>query len=123
VKSVLAALAEHPNTEDASGIKALAHITGGGLLENIPRVLPEGMAAHLTKGSWPQTELFAWLQSTAGIDDIEMNRTFNNGIGMVVVIDAAHAEDCAATLRTQGEQVYNIGVIAPRGEGAAVVVA
>ncbi len=123
VKSVLAALAEHPNTENASGIKALAHITGGGLLENIPRVLPEGMAAHLKKGSWPQTELFAWLQNTAGIDDIEMNRTFNNGIGMVVVIDAAHAEACAATLRAQGEQVYSIGVIAQRGEGAAVVVA
>ncbi len=123
VKSVLAALAEHPNTEDASGIKALAHITGGGLLENIPRVLPEGTAAHLTKGSWPQTELFAWLQNTAGIDDIEMNRTFNNGIGMVVVIDAVHAEACAATLRAQGEQVYTIGVIAERGEGAAVVVA
>jgi phosphoribosylformylglycinamidine cyclo-ligase len=67
--------------------------------------------------------LFAWLQNTAGIDDIEMNRTFNNGIGMVVVIDAAHAEACAATLRAQGEQVYNIGVIAPRGDGAAVVVA
>ena len=123
VKSVLAALAEHPNTEDASGIKALAHITGGGLLENIPRVLPEGTAAHLKKGSWPQTELFAWLQNTAGIDDIEMNRTFNNGIGMVVVIDATHAEACAATLRAQGEQVYNIGVIAQRGDGAAVVVA
>ncbi len=123
VKSVLTALAEHPNTEDASGIKALAHITGGGLLENIPRVLPEGTAAHLKKGSWPQTELFAWLQNTAGIDDIEMNRTFNNGIGMVVVIDAAHAEACAATLRAQGEQVYTIGVIAERGEGAAVVVA
>jgi len=116
VKNVLAALAQHP-------IKALAHITGGGLLENIPRVLPEGTAAHLTKGSWPQTELFAWLQKTAGIDDIEMNRTFNNGIGMVVVVDAANAEATAATLRAAGEQVYTIGAIAPRGEGAAVVVA
>jgi phosphoribosylformylglycinamidine cyclo-ligase len=123
VKSVLAALAAHPNTQDASGIKALAHITGGGLLENIPRVLPEGMAAHLTKGSWPQTELFAWLQNTAGIDDMEMNRTFNNGIGMVVVIDAAHAVACAEVLRAHGEQVHTIGVIAQRGEGAAVVVA
>ena len=123
VKSVLAALAAHPNTEDASGIKALAHITGGGLLENIPRVLPEGMAAHLTKGSWPQTELFAWLQNTAGIDDMEMNRTFNNGIGMVVVIDAAHAEACAEVLRAHGEQVHTIGVIAELGDGAAVVVA
>jgi len=122
VKSVLAALAAHPNTADASGIKALANITGGGLLENIPRVLPEGMAAHLTKGSWPQTELFAWLQNTAGIDDIEMNRTFNNGIGMVVVIDAAHAKACAEVLRAHGEQVYHIGVIAERGDTAAVLV-
>ncbi len=115
VKPVLEALGKHP-------IKALAHITGGGLLENIPRVLPEGTAAHLKKGSWPQTELFAWLQKVAGIDDIEMNRTFNNGIGMVVVIDAAEAAACAATLRAAGESVHEIGVIAERGEGAAVVV-
>jgi phosphoribosylformylglycinamidine cyclo-ligase len=116
VKNVLAALAAHP-------IKALAHITGGGLLENIPRVLPEGMAAQLKKGSWPQTELFAWLQKTAGIDDIEMNRTFNNGIGMVVVVDAAHAEATAATLRASGESVHSIGVIAAQGSGASVVIA
>jgi phosphoribosylformylglycinamidine cyclo-ligase len=122
VKSVLAALAAHPNTEDASGIKALAHITGGGLLENIPRVLPEGMAAHLTKGSWPQTELFAWLQTTAAISDFEMNRTFNNGIGMVVVVDAANAAATAHMLSEAGEKVFEIGVIAARGEGAAVVV-
>ena len=81
------------------------------------------MAAHLQKGSWPQTELFGWLQNTAGIDDIEMNRTFNNGIGMVVVIDAAQAEACAQTLRAAGEQVYVIGKIAPQGDGAQVVVA
>lgn len=116
VKNVLTTLAAHP-------VKALAHITGGGLLENIPRVLPEGTAAHLKKGSWPQSELFAWLQATAGIDDIEMNRTFNNGIGMVVVIAAAEAAACAATLRGLGESVHEIGVIAERGQGAAVVVA
>ena len=116
VKSVLAALAQHP-------IKALAHITGGGLLENIPRVLPDGLAARLQNGSWPRSELFAWLQTTAGIDDIEMNRTFNNGIGMVVVIDAAHAKACAQTLQDLGESVHTIGVIAPKGDGAAVVVA
>jgi phosphoribosylformylglycinamidine cyclo-ligase len=115
VLNVLDALNQHP-------IKALAHITGGGLLENIPRVLPHGLAAHLEKGSWPQSELFAWLQATAGIDDTEMNRTFNNGIGMVVVIDAAHAEACARTLVAAGEQVFTIGRIAAQGDGAQVVV-
>ena len=115
VKSVLAALATHP-------IKALAHITGGGLLENIPRVLPDGLAAHLVKGSWPQSELFAWLQRTAAIDDLEMNRTFNNGIGMVVVIAADQADACAASLRAAGEQVFVIGVIATRGDPSAAVV-
>ena len=136
VKSVLAALAAHapsvapstssgqgPSTGSGRGIKALAHITGGGLLENIPRVLPPGTAAHLKKGSWPQTELFAWLQQTAAISDHEMNRTFNNGIGMVVVVDASNAAATAATLRAAGETVYEIGVIAPAGGGTAVVVA
>jgi phosphoribosylformylglycinamidine cyclo-ligase len=113
VKSVLAALTAHPR------IKALAHITGGGLLENIPRVLPQGMSAHLDKGSWPQSELFAWLQQTAAISDHEMNRTFNNGIGMVVVVGAADAQAVAATLRGAGETVYEIGSIAP-DEGARV---
>jgi phosphoribosylformylglycinamidine cyclo-ligase len=115
VKNVLAALAAHP-------IKALAHITGGGLLENIPRVLPDSLAAQLVKGSWPQTELFAWLQKTAAISDFEMNRTFNNGIGMVVVVGAKDATATANMLRAAGEKVFEIGVIAERGEGAAVVV-
>jgi phosphoribosylformylglycinamidine cyclo-ligase len=116
VKPVLAALAKH------AGIKALAHITGGGLLENIPRVLPEGLAAHLRQGSWPRSELFSWLQATAAITDHEMNRTFNNGIGMVVVVAPAEAAGVAATLREAGESVHEIGRIAPRGEGAAVTV-
>ena len=120
VKPVLAALARHPAA--GGGIKALAHITGGGLLENIPRVLPEGMAAQLKKGSWPRTELFAWLQATAAIDDHEMNRTFNNGIGMVVVVAPGEAAAVAETLRQAGESVHEIGRIAPRGTGAAVTV-
>ena len=114
VKSVLAALAQHP-------IHALAHITGGGLLENIPRVLPEGLCAQLQLGSWPRSELFAWLQTQAGIDDTEMNRTFNNGLGMVVVVPASAATDCAATLRRMGEQVHVVGSIEARGTGPAVV--
>jgi len=115
VKSVLAALKAHP-------VKALAHITGGGLTENIPRVLPEHCAAHLERAQWPRTELFQWLQNTAGIDEAEMCRTFNNGIGMVVVIAAEHAQSCADSLRQSGEQVYTIGVIADKGEGAAVLI-
>ena len=115
VKNVLTALEKHP-------IKALAHITGGGLLENIPRVLPEGTAAHLKAGSWPQTELFAWLQKTAGIDDIEMNRTFNNGIGMVLVVAAEDAAATTATLAELGEKVYTIGAIAEIGAGKPVEV-
>lgn len=116
VKPVLAALAQHP-------VRAIAHITGGGLLENIPRVLPDGLAAHLTRASWPRTELFSWLQETAGIDDAEMHRTFNCGIGMVLVVPQEAAAACAATLRDAGEQVFEIGRIAPRGEGAPVVLA
>jgi phosphoribosylformylglycinamidine cyclo-ligase len=115
VRSVLAALGQHP-------IKALAHITGGGLLENIPRVLPAGTCAVLEKGSWPQTELFAWLQRAAAIDDKEMNRTFNNGIGMVIVIEAGQAQACAATLRNSGETVYTIGYIQPHAAGERVQV-
>jgi len=121
VKSVLSALAAHPGSA-GRGIKALAHITGGGLLENVPRILPDHLAAHLKAGSWPHSELFAWLQRTAGIDDHEMNRTFNNGIGMVVVVAAADAAACAQTLRHAGEQVFDIGRIAPRtGTGAITI--
>jgi len=116
-------LAQHAPTNAASlgGIKALAHITGGGLLENIPRVLPDDLAAHLKRDSWPQTELFAWLQKTAGIDDIEMNRTFNNGIGMIVVVDALDAAAVSATLTGLGEQVHAIGHIVPRTADAVVL--
>ncbi len=86
-----------------------------------PACCPKAWPRSLQLGSWPQTELFAWLQSTAGIDDVEMNRTFNNGIGMVVVVAADQAEATAATLRSLGETVYTIGRIAPRAEGAAAV--
>ena len=90
-------------------------LLGFGLL-----VLTGTSFASLREGG---SALFAWLQKVAGIDDIEMNRTFNNGIGMVVVIAAAEAEACAATLRAAGETVYTIGSIAAKGDTASVVVA
>ena len=114
VKNVLATLAKHP-------VKALAHITGGGLLENIPRVLPTGTRASLKLGAWPKSELFAWLQQTAAIDDTEMNRTFNNGIGMVLVVDPADVQAVTAHLQGQGEQVYTIGQIEAHTDGHQVV--
>lgn len=107
VKSVLAALAKHPVPQ----IKAMAHITGGGLIENLPRVFPQGMGAQLRKGSWPQSELFAWLQQTANLGDHEFFRTFNAGIGMAIVVAASAAESVTATLREHGETVYQIGSI------------
>jgi phosphoribosylformylglycinamidine cyclo-ligase len=104
VKPMLKVLAQHP-------IKGLAHITGGGLLENIPRVLPTGTCVELNPAAWPQTELFAWLQATAGIDDAEMNRTFNNGIGMAVVVAADQAAAVSAAFGAEGETVYRIGTV------------
>lgn len=119
VKPVLAALKKHPAGAQ-NGIKALAHITGGGLLENIPRVLPQGLGVDLQRGSWPQSELFAWLQSEAGIDDTEMNRTFNNGIGMVLVVPESEQQTIAQTLSALGERVHPIGRVVPRAQGASV---
>jgi phosphoribosylformylglycinamidine cyclo-ligase len=118
VKSVLAALSQHPDA-----IHALAHITGGGLTENIPRVLPAHLAAYLTRANWPRSELFAWLAHTAGIGAPEISRTFNDGIGMVAVVAPDAADAVAAALRAQGETVYRIGAIAERGDGQAVVIA
>ena len=109
VKPVLEALKATDFT-----IKALAHITGGGLLENIPRVLPGDLAAELTTTAWPKSEVFQWLQATSAINDTEMARTFNWGIGMVVVIDSTSATACKTFLEAQGEKVFNIGRIAKR---------
>jgi phosphoribosylformylglycinamidine cyclo-ligase len=115
VKSVLQALTLHP-------IKALAHITGGGLLENIPRVLPSHCGARLQRKSWPHRELFDWLQTTAHIDDAEMNRTFNNGIGMVVVVPPEARVACQSTLQALGETVFEIGMVTERQDTVVEIV-
>jgi phosphoribosylformylglycinamidine cyclo-ligase len=103
-------------------VKGLAHITGGGLTGNIPRVLPESCAALLHRGAWNWGPLFDWLQTTAKIDDAEMYRTFNCGIGMVVVVAPEHAEAALVQLKTAGETVWKIGEIIERAAGNEQVV-
>ena len=92
-------------------VKGLAHITGGGLIENVPRVLPEKTKAVIKKASWPRPEVFRWLQREGNVAEEEMQRVFNCGIGMVLVAAAADAKRAAELLRAAGETVYEIGVI------------
>ncbi|MCE2510171.1 MAG: phosphoribosylformylglycinamidine cyclo-ligase [Alphaproteobacteria bacterium] len=114
VKSVLDAL-------DNGKIKALAHITGGGLVENIPRVLPAGLTADIDATAWPYPALFRWLAKTGGVPTAEMARTFNCGIGMVAIVAPEGADAVAARLREGGEIVHAIGRIAKGRDGPATV--
>lgn len=118
VKSVLAALARH-----GAALKGLAHITGGGLLDNVPRVLQPGLSARLYRDAWEMPELFRWLQANGGVADAEMHRVFNCGIGMVVIVPADQADAVAATLAAHGEQVSRLGeIVEQAGQAACVVV-
>ena len=99
-------------------IKGMAHITGGGLLENVPRILPDNTQAVVKAGSWPRPEIFNWLQEKGNIEDHEMYRVFNNGIGMAVIVAADKAEEAMKLFREAGETVYRIGEIEARPEGA-----
>src|SRR5690554_5044927 len=118
VKSVLKALADH-----GSAIKGLAHITGGGLLDNIPRVLQSNLAARLNLDAWTLPPLFQWLQENGNVAQEEMLRVFNCGVGMVVIVPAAQADAISATFRSQGETVYHLGEIVERpGADAAQVI-
>lgn len=109
VKSVLAALAEH-----GIAIKGLAHITGGGLLDNVPRILQPGLCATLHRDAWAMPELFTWLQQNGNVADSEMHRVFNCGVGMVLVVAADKADAVVATLAAHGEQVSRLGEITPQ---------
>jgi phosphoribosylformylglycinamidine cyclo-ligase len=103
-------------------VKGLAHITGGGITGNVPRILPPGTQAVINKRSWPRPPVFEWLQRTGDVAEDEMFRVFNCGIGMVVVLDAAQAKAAADQLRQSGETVYEIGRIdTGAGEPAAVI--
>jgi phosphoribosylformylglycinamidine cyclo-ligase len=92
-------------------VKAMAHITGGGLLENIPRVLPEGLGVALDAKSWTAPPVFKWLAKAGNIDPQEMARTFNCGIGLILIVDAAHADEIKKILTSHGEKVYAIGEV------------
>ena len=116
VKQVLA-------TMEKVSIKGMAHITGGGLLENVPRVLPESTVAELEKAAWPRPKLFDWMQAEGNVAENEMHRVFNCGIGLVIVVTAADADAAMAELKAQGETVYRIGKIRARqGDEAQTLV-
>ncbi|MBC2777885.1 phosphoribosylformylglycinamidine cyclo-ligase [Parasphingopyxis marina] len=101
-------------------IKAMAHITGGGLLENIPRVLGDGLHAHVEAGNWPQPRLMAFLQAQGNIEPAEMARTFNCGIGMAILVAQDVAEEVEAALAEAGETVHRIGRIEASEKGCTV---
>lgn len=103
-------------------VKGVAHITGGGLLENVPRVLPDSVYAALFSATWPRPPLFNWLQEQGGVEDQEMHRVFNCGIGMVVIVAEADADRAMNLLSAAGETPYRIGSIEQRKDGVAPTV-
>jgi phosphoribosylformylglycinamidine cyclo-ligase len=117
VKSLLSLIRSQPLL-----VKGMAHITGGGLLENVPRILGDELTAVIEKSAWQMPPLFQWLQQQGNIDPDEMYRTFNCGVGMVVIVSAADADAAQAALVASGETVYRLGHIEARGDRAPTVV-
>ena len=111
VKQLLNVMAQHP-------IKGLAHITGGGLVDNVPRVLPDNTQAVLQRDSWQMPDLFRWLQMKGGVADAEMVRVFNCGIGMAVVVSQQDANAVIACINQQGLHSWCLGEIVERPQGA-----
>lgn len=107
VKPILAALKQFT-------IKGMAHITGGGITENVPRILPDNTVANINTDSWSLPKLFQWLQQAGQVQMPEMYRTFNCGIGMVIIVDAKEATTIQQFLQQQGETVYQIGTVQAR---------
>jgi phosphoribosylformylglycinamidine cyclo-ligase len=100
----------------AGGVQALAHITGGGLTENPPRVLPDGLACEIDLSTWALPPVFRWLAETAGMTEPELLKTFNCGIGMMLVVRADRAEALTTLLSQSGETVVQVGrVVAGNG--------
>ena len=112
VKPMLALMAALP-------VKGMAHITGGGITENVPRVLPEAVKAVIAQSSWLRPRLFQWLQSEGHVDESEMHRVFNCGIGMVVIVASEHVQQALHLLHAVGEKAIEIGRIEARAGGEA----
>jgi phosphoribosylformylglycinamidine cyclo-ligase len=104
-------------------VKGLAHVTGGGLVGNVPRMLPQGMRAVLRKKMWPRPELFNWLQKNGNVAEDEMHRVFNCGIGMVIAVAREQVAAATMMLKREGELAYEIGFVEAGnpGEPEAVV--
>jgi len=105
----------------AGGIKAMAHITGGGIVDNLPRVLPKAARAEIDAAGWPFPPVFQWLRRTGNVADHEMLRTFNCGIGMALVVAEADVAQVTASLTGAGETAHRIGHVLPRSGDAAPV--
>jgi len=103
-------------------VHAIAHITGGGLLENIPRVLPDNTEANINVSSWQMPEIFNWLQEKGNVEQEEMYRTFNCGIGMIVVVPSNQLEQALATLKDSGENAWHVGDINTSAETEPCVI-
>ena len=103
-------------------VRGLAHITGGGLLDNIPRVLPEGSQAVIDVASWQRPAVFDWLQEQGNVEEHEMHRVLNCGVGMVICVAQDQVDTVLDNLRDAGEQPWVIGQIAAAGEAAERVV-
>lgn len=101
-------------------INSIAHITGGGLPENLPRVIPESLTVKINLSSWQRPAIFDWLQKTGNIAEMEMLRTFNCGIGLVIIVSANQAEACLEFLQQAGEQAFVIGEVIPASSSAVV---
>jgi phosphoribosylformylglycinamidine cyclo-ligase len=115
VKSCLSAAA-------AGGVKALAHITGGGLVENIPRVIPADVSVEIDARAWPLPPVIRWLAETAGLSRSELARVFNCGLGMIAVVEPGRADAIDRVLTDAGETVYRVGRVVPRpAEGAGTL--
>ena len=100
----------------AADVHGIAHITGGGFIENIPRILPEGLTAEIELGAWPVLPVFTELQKLGGLSDRQIYNTFNMGIGMVFAVSAQEADALIASLEASGEQAYRIGRVVKTGE-------